>query len=127
MYFGKEEMNRPTVGAAIELQTHADPSLFAPVHWNEANVAGQNGVLKLVANHAFAVYVSLKCLEKKHRTTDNTSLYIWIIKHATIVLIVIIIHNPSAPLGHRYYYIIITLLLQLTLYCLVLLPTNFRI
>lgn len=70
-------MNRLTVGAAIELQTHTNPSLSAPVHWNEANVAGQNGMLKLVANHAFAVYISLKCLKKKtHRKTDNTSLYI---------------------------------------------------
>lgn len=69
-------MNRLTVGAAIELQTYADPSLSAPVHWNEANVAGQNGVRKLVLNHAFAVYVSFKCLEKKknkkRRKTDDT-------------------------------------------------------
>lgn len=67
-------MNRLTVGAAIELQTYADPSLSAPVHWNEANVAGQNGVRKLVVNHAFAVYVSFKCLEekRKRRKTDDT-------------------------------------------------------
>lgn len=61
-------MNQLTIGAAIELQTHTDPPLSAPVHWNEANVAGQNGVLQLVANHAFAVCVSFKRLKRKKNT-----------------------------------------------------------
>lgn len=112
MYFGKAEMNRLTVGAAIELQTHTNPSLSAPVHWNEANVAGQNGMLKLVANHAFAVYISLKCLNKKH-TEQTTSPFIFEALN-TLQLWLIIVYNPSAPLGHRYYYTVITLLPQLS-------------
>lgn len=81
-------MNRLTIGAAIELQAYTDPSLSAPVHWNEANVAGQNGVLQLVANHAFAVNVSFKRLKRKekHKKTDSTHFYIWSIKHATTAL-----------------------------------------
>lgn len=73
-------MNGLTVGAAVELQTHTNPSLSAPAHWNEANVAGQDGMLELVANHAFAVYIPLKCLGKKNTQNNRRHLPLYL-KH----------------------------------------------
>lgn len=52
-----------TVGAAIEFQTYSGTTLLAPLQWDEANVACQDGVLELMANHALTVYIPFKCLK----------------------------------------------------------------
>lgn len=86
-------MNRLTIGAAIELQTYTDPSLSAPVHWNEANVAGQNGVLQLVANHAFAVNVSFERLKRKKKHTKKQIAHTFIFEALNTLRLCLITHS----------------------------------
>lgn len=60
-----------TVRAAVQLQTHSDASSGGPVHRDQADVAGEDGVLQLVADHALAVGVALKHLRKRKHSQVN--------------------------------------------------------
>lgn len=53
-----------TVWAAIQLQAHPDATRPAPVHWDETDVASQDGILQLMANYTLAVHIPFKCLKQ---------------------------------------------------------------
>lgn len=60
-----------TIRAAIELQSNSNPSLPAPVQWDEADVTSQDVMLQFMVNYTLTVRVPLKRLEDRNKVNQK--------------------------------------------------------
>lgn len=60
-----------TIRAAIELQSNSNPSLPAPVQWDEADVTSQDVMLQFMVNYTLTVRVPLKRLEDRNKVNQQ--------------------------------------------------------